>query len=79
MAPHQQAGHMTASDLVLPITLQKSLHAGGHPHMSHYQDSAMQLANRLAPICPVVMSPMSVASRQFDETEGWHHIAVPGF
>lgn len=29
MAPRQQAGHMTASDLVLPLMLRKSLHAGG--------------------------------------------------
>ena len=27
---------MTASDHVLAITLRKSLHAGGHPHMRHY-------------------------------------------
>jgi hypothetical protein len=28
---------MTASDRVLAITLRKSLHAGGHPHMTHYR------------------------------------------
>jgi GNAT superfamily N-acetyltransferase len=36
MAPRQQAGHMTASDLIPSVTLQKSLQAGGHPHMRRY-------------------------------------------
>ena len=37
MAPRQQAEHMTASDLVRPVTHRMSLQAGGHPHMTHYR------------------------------------------
>ncbi|MGB6983518.1 MAG: hypothetical protein WBD78_13920, partial [Methylocella sp.] len=40
MVPRQQAGHMTASDHVLPVALRKSWQTGGHPHMTHYRAKA---------------------------------------